>query len=513
MKKRKAKVSIMEIMQEYATSLYVAVMLLIFPLFYRNNYIDILRAKRDFYFAVTFFFLGIMVLMALFAILERGKGNSPFTKKQDMKSVLLFFILLAVAAWLIGGFRSGYLMDAFWGVTGRYLGIMVYLSGVAVMLLLARFLKWSTFLTWMLLLGTSGVYLLQILNHWQIDILGMKDNLASYQHDTFTSTIGNLNFNAALNSVTVPMVMVLFLNCKEKISMWIYAFVLFLGFIGSFCCRSDSVFLGIGVSFLVILGYAFLQKKKLEKVWAEGLIFFLALSVTALFYKLFYEKAYPFDGVMQAILNVKLIAAMAVFLLLCVLIWKLAKNKDGLYLWLNRIYWIMLLISVLLLLLVLGVANFGDAGETGWISEFRFNDAWGRHRGYDWNRALQIFSKISPEKKIFGCGINCFPYVMDEYFGEEAGQLLNLRVVDAHSEYLHLLVTMGIAGCIGYFGTILTVLVRCIRGVAKDERALFGIAGIIAFLAQGIVNNSQITILPFVFIGLGIYLSILRKNQ
>lgn len=512
MKKQKTKVSIMEIMQEYVTSLYVGIMLLIFPLFYRNNYIDILRAKRDFYLGITFFFLGIMAILTVFAVLERGKGNSIFTKRQDIKSVLPFFILLAVAVWLIGGFRSGYLMDAFWGTTGRYLGIMVYLSGVAVMLLLARFLKWSTFLTWTFLLGASGVYLLQILNHWQIDILGMKDNLASYQHATFISTIGNLNFNAALNSVTVTMVMVLFLNCKEKISMWVYAFVLFLGFMGSFCCRSDSVFLGIGASFLVILGYAFLQKKKLEKVWIEGVIFFLALSVTALLYKLFSGHAYLFDGVMQALLNGKLLAAMAVFLFLCALVWRLVRSKDKLYLWLNRIYWIMLLICVLSLLALFGVANLGDA-EAGWLAKFRFNDAWGSHRGYTWNRSLQIFSKVSPEKKIFGCGINCFPYIMDEYFGEEAIRWYQIRVVDAHSEYLHLLVTMGIAGCIGYFGMILTVLVRCIRSVAKDERALLGVAGIIAFLAQGIVNNSQITILPFVFIGLGIYLSILRKNQ
>ncbi len=513
MKKKKAKVSIMEIMQEHVTSLYVAIMLLIFPLFYRNNYIDILRAKRDFYFTVTFFFLGMMVLLALFAILERGKGNSPFTKKLNIKSALFLFLLLAVVIWLIGGFGSGHLADAFWGETGRYLGIMVYLSGAAVMLILARFLKWSTFLTWAFLLGVSGVYLLQILNEWQIDILGMKENLATDQYSIFIGTIGNLNFNAAFNSITVAALMVLFLNSKEKISMWIYAIVLFLGFTGSFCCRSDSTFLGIGASFLVILGYVFLQKKKLDKVWIEGAVFLLALGVTALFYTLFRKNAYTFDGVMQVALNGKLLTVMAAFLVLCALVWRWVKDKDKLYLWLGRVYWGILLICALAFFTVFGMANIGKAGETGWLAKFRYNDAWGSNRGYVWSRSWQLFFKLSPEKKVFGCGINCYSYLMNEHFGEEARALYMAKYIDAHNEYLQMLVTTGIAGFIGYFGMILTVLAKSVRSVAKDERALLGIVGIAAFLAQGIANSSQITILPFVFIGLGIYLSILRKSQ
>lgn len=57
-------------------------MLLVFPLYYRNNYVDILRAKRSMYLTGTGIFLLFMAMVSLYGWGSHSEQERKI-KKQD----------------------------------------------------------------------------------------------------------------------------------------------------------------------------------------------------------------------------------------------------------------------------------------------------------------------------------------------------------------------------------------------------------------------------------------------
>lgn len=149
----------------------------------------------------------------------------------------------------------------------------------------------------------------------------------------------------------------------------------------------------------------------------------------------------------------------------------------------------------------------------GWLEIFRVTDAWGNYRGAIWKRGAGLYMDYSVAEKLFGCGINCLSYLLDENYAQEMMELTGHRYIDVHNEFLQMLLTTGLVGVIGYFGMILSILKDCVNKIRKNEQLLVGIAGITAFLAQGLVNNSQIVTMPVFFTGWGVYLGIIRKTE
>lgn len=425
--------------------------------------------------------------------------------------MVLFFVILAVTAWMVGVLLSGHREDAFWGLTGRYTGAVMFLCGAASMILIGWHAAWDVSLTWCFLIGSGGLHLLQILNAWMIDPLHMQKNLTWEQKATFSGTIGNINFNASFNSAVLSVGMVLFFLCKEKLSKIIYGILLFLGFAASFCCRSDSVFLGIGVVFVILFWYALGHSEKLAVFWRELLLFWSAACAVALFQKLFRERTYWMNGVGKLLLDWKVLLFEAL-LFVCMGIWiwkgKLPKDSKIQHIF-EKILLVMLLCTAAAVLLVNSGVIAGQ--ENGIVQMLRLDDSWGSGRGYVWIRSVRIFRDFPLVQKLFGCGINCFSYVMRDVYLEEMRQQLSVVFIDAHNEYLQMLLSTGLVGFVGYFGMIGFLLKRSICLVKKQESALLGIAGIMAFLAQGLVNNAQVATLPVFFLQWGMYFAVIRN--
>ena len=100
--------------------------------------------------------------------------------------------------------------------------------------------------------------------------------------------------------------------------------------------------------------------------------------------------------------------------------------------------------------------------------------------------------------------------------GEEATTLYGAPFADAHNEFLQFLLTCGVLGVIGYFGTMLTGCVKprslnsqhSLQSPAESRdisMTLFACQTVIAaYLAQGLVNNPQTVTTPLLFLFLGI---------
>ncbi len=491
-------------LKEKCVTMYVFLMLLIFPLYYRNNYIDILRAKRNFFLIVT----GIFSLCMIF--IEICMGNKERSKEKW--GLLEYLVSGEIGVLVISSFKSGKGVDAFLGLSGRYLGALAMILGIFAMLWIGKYLVWSVVLNWGFLIGSGMVFLLQFLNQCNLDILKMKENLVENLHYDFLSTIGNKNFNATFDSMVIPIGMVFYLLCKEKFSKRIYGGWLFLGFSGMVCCRSDSVYLGVGTAFVILCGYAFEKREYMERFFELVGILIAAFFVLWLYPKWFGQWVYPMDGISPIFLDEKIIVVGAVMALFGKYMVCGKKDWEDQCLW-KRIQkgYVGISIGVLTILIAFFVYfNFlrGNRSVDGWASCFYFDDTWGTYRGYVWKRSIQIFWRQSLWEKLFGSGMTGFGDLMEVYYGTE---IPYGRFIDAHNEMLQFLITTGILGVIFYFGILIYLLIESIRAWRKNEVSLFGILGITSFLTQGLVNNPQAATTPLLFIGLGIFLNNIKQ--
>lgn len=492
--------------KEKCVSTYLVFMLLVFPLFYRNNYIDILRAKRDFFLIAT----GIFVLCMMF--LEGGMGRRESSKEKG--DLIKYLAVGEICVLLISTLKSGKGMDAFLGLSGRYLGALTMMLGIVAMLWIGKYLVWSVALNWCFLCGSGAVFLLQILNQCHLDILRMKVNLVENLHYDFLSTIGNKNFNATFDSMMLSVGMVFYLLCKEKFSKKVYGAWLFLGFLGMVCCRSDSVYLGVGTAFVILFGYAFEKKEYMESFSELFGILTAAFFVLWIYPKLFGAWFYPMDGLALYLLNGKVIVAGMVISVFgkYIVCGKREWRKQELWKKRQKGYAVIVLgmLAVgIYLFMHFNMFRWNWLGD-GWASYFYIDDTWGTYRGYVWKRSAHIFWRQPLWEKIFGSGMTGFGDLMELYYGADAPYG---KFIDAHSEMLQFLITTGILGVIFYFGMLCCLLIKSVRAYPENEFALFGILAIAAFLAQGLVNNPQAATTPILFVGLGIFLNILQREN
>ena len=123
-----------------------------------------------------------------------------------------------------------------------------------------------------------------------------------------------------------------------------------------------------------------------------------------------------------------------------------------------------------------------------------FNDAWGTNRGYAWIRSMEVFKEFFTTKdKIFGYGPETFRVLMENYY---LGELGNVIFDNAHNEYLHYLITIGLFGMLSYMawlGTSIFWMARNLKDRPEVAACLFALA---AYAVQATVNLNLPVAMP-----------------
>lgn len=517
-------------MKKYCVNCYLAFMMLIFLLYYRNGYIDILRVKRGLFLNGTAVFLLWMFLISIFEILINGKERERREKRDRSRlwksgyGYLGYLILLEIAVLVISTLGAEHRRDVFLGLTGRYLGSLAMVMGWITVLLIAKYVRWNVVLNWIFLIGVGIVWLLQILNTCGIDPLGIQAQTAEWMRLYFISTIGNVNFNAGFDCMTLPVIMVFYTVCRERFSRMIYGIALCLGSAAAVCCRSDSVYLGIGIGFLALLACGLRHWEYLIRC-VEGMTLSLfSMLLTALFIR----YRIGGDALLGLGIPVSDIRFAAVEILCVGVLWALILGgKKGCF-WKNesqrerclriwrRVYGCLLILMGGIFLLGMILVNKTDLLPVQKMPFYwmHLTDEWGSSRGYVWKRSLEIFKELPLFEKLFGCGMNSTGYLLNDYFGEEMQARFSVKFIDAHNEGLQYLLSIGIVGTMLYFAILLGIFVSAVKAIrAGNENAMFAVCAIPAFLAQGLVNNPQIVTTPLLFIGLGIFWNIMGDRE
>ena len=112
---------------------------------------------------------------------------------------------------------------------------------------------------------------------------------------------------------------------------------------------------------------------------------------------------------------------------------------------------------------------------------------------------------------LFGIGPDTFGVAFNKYFHNEMVNIWHKNVINAHCELLQLLITNGLVGVIAYYGMFISGIITFFK---RNSVMLNAIAvAIMGYLCQGMINNIQGICTPFVFILLGVGMSIVLKEE
>lgn len=474
---------------EKSTLLYLLSMVGISPLFFRDDYLDIVSAKKSFFQVLTIVFLVGVVLL--------GYGD-PCWKERFLPTdicVALFLLTILVSCMISpeGG-------EAFWGNAGRRLGGAFLLLCGGVYIAISRFYKGSGVLLWIFLAANGGMWMLVICNFWGFDPLGMYESLNLAQYTFFIGTMGNININSGYSGVIVALMMGLYHLGQGRLTKICFWSASVLGVYACYCTRSDSWLLAVGSAMLLLLGISMREGGLLK--WCGLAAAFLCGSMSM---KLTvwldsvtgwgneYIEDLRGQGVLCALIDAKVLLALGLILL--VFFWavadpRLMKERS---LDLMRKYgsWIL--------------AGAVAAGAVILILRiFPLEDPFGSSRGYIWKRTLWNFKEYPFLYKLFGYGPNCFFQSIERAYGAEMRALYGDPFIDAHNECLQFLAVTGIMGAVSYMGMQISLFISCLRRRKEAQVLLIGCIGILAYLMQGLVNNPQVFTTPLYFIFLGI---------
>ena len=98
---------------------------------------------------------------------------------------------------------------------------------------------------------------------------------------------------------------------------------------------------------------------------------------------------------------------------------------------------------------------------------------------------MECFEQFPVMKKIFGFGPDTFGIVLlDKTKGNIYGQIFD----NAHNEYLHYLITVGITGLMAYLVFISSFVVRVIRKAGKNQYIVAVFFAVLCYSTQAFVN-------------------------
>ena len=188
------------------SGMYLICMLGIFPLYYHNKYYDMGPAKFSFFWTATLLFVAVSLIVLIFFILTRE--NTPDLKAAARKvSLLDLFVLAYMVSLLISFAFSDYKAAGIKGSGGWHMGLYPQLFFIAVYFLLSRFLKFRKVYLWALGVSSFLVFLLGVLNRFNVDLLGFYSGLAERYKVLFLSTLGQATWYSSFLCTVLPIAM------------------------------------------------------------------------------------------------------------------------------------------------------------------------------------------------------------------------------------------------------------------------------------------------------------------
>ncbi len=476
----------------------------IFPLLMHDGYTDILYVKTGYFYLLSGLYIFCMAVCLWF---ENEKKHQEYLSLRFFKTdfFCVAFGIVALGSWGMCANKSA----QFWGIYGRNMGLLTILFCIVCYFLVSRYLEWKQYILTGILCTVMLVCVVAVCNHLGFDILSVYT--AFDKHSEFLSTMGNINTLSAYIGVFVPFGMALFVVSDGEVSPVFYGIFVFVGFMGIISANSDSAYLTIGAAFGILLYMAKTQDRGVRLLVLACAYPAAVMCIHLLRKVRGVEKCMVFrPGLSEMLVDVRLnILLIIVFLGLLVF---LRVKKNSWYAMRRCLLGIVVLavVSILISFIYINLA-WGKKEAKAHLGEFYrylyLSNSWGTKRLRIWKAALHTFFRLPVLNKVTGVGPAGFYFATQEYLtaGELAVFQKQGNLVDAHNIYLQQLVLFGILGVLLFVGIFVSAVIFFWKaGEKKKEMWAFAVFSI-AFLVQGLINNSHIYMdsMAFLMIAMG----------
>ncbi|MEE3488214.1 MAG: O-antigen ligase family protein [Bulleidia sp.] len=506
----KIKQTFMNILH-FLASLYLLVVYIGVPVYMRDSYHYLGKAKYDFYKTAVLGFMkekvfipGILpvmlcVVILLFAIRDEGEKTDFHLSRTDK------LMLVYAGANIIATLLSSNKDMAVNGYEGWNMGLITQLCMVGSYFMISRYWQPDRSILYAAAVCSAVIFFMEILNRFWIYPFGTAGDLPKLYRVGFVSTIGNINWFAGYMCVTYPAVAAYYLFAKDKRKRILSIVYLVIAGGAMVTQNSQSAFFGLLFLLWFLFQFTRNDKEKLQRFIELILILLLSWRIVGFFQMIFSKEILILDHWTMFLSESPW---MWISIILLILFYRYAAKQDGktLSLLTNRVNKAILIsLAVLLVYIVLNSAGIlPDALSLG--GPFRYTDEWGNYRGFHWRLALSTYIdmlKNEPLKAIFGTGPDCYSVSLYQYNLEEMKQVWsNSIVTNPHNEYLNLLVNVGIPGIVSFA----SLLYYRIHGSLKQKFSVIPAimaACAVCYAANDFVSFPTVITTPVLFASFG----------
>lgn len=499
-------------------AIYIFMIFAVYPFYYQNGYYDMGTAKYVYFRIITASFFMVMTAGLIISIVKGRKDISLRGSSDRILYTDCCAVAYLIFCWLSYAI-SEYRTLAFWGFEGWYMGVVMQSALVLLYFMVSRYFIWSDHYLWVMLIPSSIVFLLGVLNRFRIDPLGMLDDKFIARH--FLSTIGQPTWYSSYLSVILPIGMVYYWYKKRDrlTPMWIAYLIIGFGTLAT--QNSDSAFMAAFGVFAVLFWLSFHKNEYFKRFLELVTICLGTFQIMGILQRIFPDAAVDLDTFSTFLSQHWLVGVVWLITVLFYIAFLLAKKRQKIDITklklLRNILYILLVCGVVLVLVLMYLVTTGRVSSEllDKIGYFRFDENWGQSRGHTWMMAWQSFWDANPIKKLLGCGPDTYKYLV--YSTNQADLVRkwgeSLVITNAHNEWLNSLVTTGIAGTVAYIGIFATSFAGFIGKWKSHPFLLAGAAVIVSYFLHNFFCYQQVVCTPLIFLIMGMGAAILRDES
>lgn len=533
------------------TSVFVFIILAVFPLYTHDMYFDILSARYYFFLFWGIILTSLLVVLGiLYLILDAKNGISDvpaykrfffsFHPKNIMKHITItdIFAISMLIVCIISTCLSEFKEESFYGTAGRRQGLGCWIVYILTYFAITRTYKFSKWHLTFAVLACCFSSIWGVLDFFWLDPFGFFVNVNEQQHSMFASSIGNLDTFTNYTTLGFGLSGVLFMRAKGLPKTIFYAITTIICCAGCVYGLADNVVLGLFAFYLIIPFFTF--KDRRDFVRYLFLIDFLFITLFFFYISMkaprwnwgqgsFFRDVLAHKEIAFLFIPLTIIIAIITFLL------NKAKSNYGdminnnlkpldslLPKWVKPLYTGIVVLGFTFITYVILDMNVFKQHVDIWSQlpsshQLVFDDYWGTHRGHNWRIAFtNFFQNFDLLKKLFGYGPDTYLIVSERTFYKEMVERFGEVYDSAHNEYINYLICEGILGLISYLGMFISGIVIAIKYIKKNPLILAPVVAVICYMAQAFVNIAIPITTPVFFtlmyIGVAYHFQYKREN-
>ncbi len=528
--------------------LYTFLMLCIFPLYMEKKYINLGEAKYHFFYFVSLVLLTISLVIYIISIFNQKNDDKMIMKKPNITQFfLLAFFIVSTFSFLFSFIfindsseRAEVFNCALNGFYGWHMGYCSQVIFVLIFFFISKYWKWSPFTIISMLSIAALVYLIAVLQRFNIDILELYTNYypdgtsARLDHqyiEKFVSTLGQTTWYSSYALLILPFGMIMY-SISSKVSHKILCSI-FIALGGASICtvNCDSGYVALLLIFVVLFWYSLESNKAFKNFLEICSIMLLTFRVIGILQNLFPEKmitpTIETEALTSFINHSNIMLALTIAVICMCIIWNIlcldsenSSNTQKRFTpditkikWLRKVIIIgipFVLITIVVLIVLVTQKKLPEFLSPLYnIGFLTFDNSWGNQRGFNWRMAVRAISESIAHGNIknffFGAGPDCFVTSMNKYCQPDV-QIYwgGTPLACAHNEWLNMLVNEGIFGIIAYLGIFVTSAVRLGKAAYKEPFAIGCLAAILSYIGFNFFCYQQCICTPTIFIIMGI---------